>query len=839
MSDKKQSRVADAIIEMADANHELHDDAKLLVIAALEDEAQLAAALEDAYAPPPRPIAGPAAAEPAPAGAFVKSIRVQGFRGIGPIATLDLHPAPGLTVVAGRNGSGKSSFSEALELALTGDTYRWNSKRNPKMWKEHWRNLHHPVQCEIRVELAEEGSGSTTIGVDWADGADLSERTSWVQRNGSRREPGIDSLGWRRAVELYQPILSYDELGGLLEAEPSKLFDKLGGILGLEQATDAQVRLGEALSALEQPEKQLKTLTRDLKRDLQFEDERAAQALEELRKPRPNIDAVEAVAVGTLPDTTSDVAKLRALVDVVLPAGMEVAEAAAAIRSAIRRIEELSGTALDAATRRANLLREALAFHDEHGDSRCPVCGEGTLDMSWHARIQQELAHDEEESRAHRQAQHALQQARHQAEALLRSIPRPEQPGRFILGSLARAQAAHSRWIQAPDGSAALADHLEAEYQSLLEAFTPLREEAENVLQAQDSVWRPHAVRLVSWAALARTARERETKLSLVRDAHTFMKVAVEKLRDRELAKLTDTAHQVWAALKAESNVDLGAIKLTGSNTRRRVEVQAAVDSEDAQALSVMSQGELHALALALFLPRATVPGSPFRFVVLDDPVQAMDPAKVDGFVRVLTKLAEERQVVVFSHDDRLPQTVRQLGINARVLEVRRDANSTVHVEPCLEPARRFLGDAFALAKDPAVEAAIKVRVLPGLCRMAVEAAARDVYMARRFSSGASRADVEETWQNTTLTGHRLALAVLDDKQGDLTPWLNAKPWRRPARKIATSGVHNGLSSAPINAVQLVERLVTDGSAQGLVDTSRVRLRPRLEGCHRAQALPP
>jgi len=32
-------------------------------------------------------------------------------------------------------------------------------------------------------------------------------------------------------------------------------------------------------------------------------------------------------------------------------------------------------------------------------------------------------------------------------------------------------------------------------------------------------------------------------------------------------------------------------------------------------ALSVMSQGELHALGLALFLPRATSPDSPFRFI--------------------------------------------------------------------------------------------------------------------------------------------------------------------------------------------------------------------------------
>ena len=52
------------------------------------------------------------------------------------------------------------------------------------------------------------------------------------------------------------------------------------------------------------------------------------------------------------------------------------------------------------------------------------------------------------------------------------------------------------------------------------------------------------------------------------------------------------------------------------------------IDGVAGAALGVMSQGELHALALALFLPRATLPESPFRFVVIDDPVQSMDPAQ-------------------------------------------------------------------------------------------------------------------------------------------------------------------------------------------------------------------
>ena len=60
------------------------------------------------------------------------------------------------------------------------------------------------------------------------------------------------------------------------------------------------------------------------------------------------------------------------------------------------------------------------------------------------------------------------------------------------------------------------------------------------------------------------------------------------------------------------------------------------MDGVEGAALGVMSQGELHALALSLFIPRATLPESPFRFIVIDDPVQSMDPARVDGLARVL-----------------------------------------------------------------------------------------------------------------------------------------------------------------------------------------------------------
>ena len=123
-----------------------------------------------------------------------------------------------------------------------------------------------------------------------------------------------------------------------------------------------------------------------------------------------------------------------------------------------------------------------------------------------------------------------------------------------------------------------------------------------------------------------------------VKAADTWLKAATDDIRNERLSPLADQARTIWAMLRQESNVDLGAIRLAGSATQRHVELDVSVDGAAGSALGVMSQGEVNALALSVFLPRATLPASPFRFLVIDDPVQAMDPAKVDGLARVLER---------------------------------------------------------------------------------------------------------------------------------------------------------------------------------------------------------
>jgi hypothetical protein len=95
-----------------------------LVLAACAGAEALNAALDGHGIPRPAREARGKTETPPPElpGAYLRSITVEGFRGIGPAATLTLTPGPGLTLVVGRNGSGKSSFagaSRCCSLAAT------------------------------------------------------------------------------------------------------------------------------------------------------------------------------------------------------------------------------------------------------------------------------------------------------------------------------------------------------------------------------------------------------------------------------------------------------------------------------------------------------------------------------------------------------------------------------------------------------------------------------------------------------------------------------------------------------------------------------------------------
>jgi hypothetical protein len=261
----------------------------------------------------------------------------------------------------------------------------------------------------------------------------------------------------------------------------------------------------------------------------------------------------------------------------------------------------------------------------------------------------------------------------------------------------------------------------------------------------RDDQWIPVAADVAAWCSDATKALSGNVPVNSLKLARRWLADAIDDLRDRRLAPLAEQSRAIWADLRQESNVGLGAFRLAGTNTTRRLDLDVSVDGSPGAALGVMSQGEINALALSIFLPRATMPDSPFNFLVIDDPVQAMDPAKVDGLAKVFDKVARRRQVIVFTHDNRLAAAIKDLGIPATILEVTRQPKSEVTVRVCLDASSQALKDAGALSKDQDIPVEVASRVIPGLCRTAVEAAFTSAYWRAALRRGRSRTEIEES----------------------------------------------------------------------------------------------
>nr|MBA2725966.1 hypothetical protein [Actinomycetota bacterium] len=361
-----------------------------------------------------------------------------------------------------------------------------------------------------------------------------------------------------------------------------------------------------------------------------------------------------------------------------------------------------------------------------------------------------------------------------------------------------------------------LAERLEKTYESLGPKLDLVQVLVAEELQRREDLWRPIAKRVAAWAGPAQKALARMAQLKDIKSAENWLKNAAEDIRNERFQPIAAKSAQVWQRLRQQSNVDLRQVKLSGSWTTRRVALEVTVDGDAGAALSVMSQGELNSLALSLFLPRASLPESPFRFVVIDDPVQSMDPARVDGLARALEEVARERQVIVFTHDERLPDAIRHLQIEARVISVTRRPGSVVELRRSAHPVKMYVDDAMALANTDELPNDVRHKVIPGFCRHALEAAFMEVVRKRRLAKGEAHSQIEDSLESANKLTTLAALALFDDEtrggevMGRLNQWGG---WAGDVFKASNRGAHEkyggDLFKMAQDTEQLCKRLLT------------------------------
>ena len=719
----------------------------------------------------------------------------RGFRGVGPAATLTVEPGPGLTLIVGRNGSGKSSFAEAIEVALTGRNGRLAGKTAD--WQKQWRNIHDGTTAEVTAQFQIDGeSRLLTMRRSW-NGASISDGVSAAAWDGGER-CDLAELFWDAPLEQYRPFLSYDDLGKVSD-KPSVGFDLLAGVLGLEAITEAQDRLTAARTELSKTIAGPLDILPELLKDLSaIDDDRARRIVHALTStPRQIADVRDALAEATAPDGGDSVrAVLTKLSSLPVPDVHLAKKTIADLRVAAATVEGLRGTDVEDAARLADLLDAALTHHTGHGDGPCPVCGQGSLDARWHERTAGEISRLRDRAAVVIGAQQKLREALSRATELIQPVPAalaghaPDGIDTSAAASVWRDWAALAR----VNDAGALADGVERLAPAVTVAVEAVRSEATRRLHTLEDAWRPAAARVQNWLAMYARAEEARPSADDLGAALAWVKDQAEQLRDERLAPFRDQCARIWANLRQESNVELGPITFAGSGrTRRKLDVPVRIDGTPG-GVPMLSNGELHALGLALFLPRATAPDSPFRFVVIDDPVQAMDPSKVDGLAHVLHEAAADRQVIVLTHDDRLANALRQLMLPTTILEVTRREGSQVDIVPNQDPVRRYLNDARQIAHTIKLPDDLASIAAAGSCRDAIEAACHRA-ARRRLRAAVPLADADERLVRARSTMDRMALALFGDssRTGDVMRTLNqlaGARWAGDVLRDVREGAH-------------------------------------------------
>jgi DNA repair exonuclease SbcCD ATPase subunit len=628
------------------------------------------------------------------------AIELEGFRGFSDARRLDLDADA--VIIRGDNGAGKTSLVDGIlwvfagELVHLVDRVRGMRKVEDAVTNRHWAG-----DATVTLEIVADGhrwsftrrgnqlQTALKATCDAAPEANPEQALAEVFGHAALAET-VDAVNtWG--------LLRQDAVRAALDTAGGALHERLSGILGLERVTRFAAAATTASNALiserTTTRKALKRLEERHREATKRRDDATARvATPETRRAMVR-DGIAEINAG-LPDGV----RLRPADDADLVALEELGRVLAAFGSAIgslaaarKRLAALDTASDDpvakaameldaarvaavAATERAPAMTQlAVAALGLLGD-RCPVCEQEIDQASVHAHLEEVIEENRRVAAAAQEA--AARVARAQtalAEAMEQAHVRNEAE-EAVRSALSTAREAGA----AATSAGVEVDQAALESAGLADAVSWAVDQLRGLYRRLEQAGDVHLTRLADeitaiGAELANAQQELDELERRCRDAKTLEHAAhssAEAIVERALERLEPTFAEVFERLSPNpAFTELHARQDVFRNRNQIVPVVRDPDrGVDANPLLVFSEGQLNVVALSYFLGMAlNAREGTLPFLVLDDPLQALDVLAILGFSDLCRRIRDTRQLIVTTHDRRFADVlVRKLSPRER-----------------------------------------------------------------------------------------------------------------------------------------------------------------------------
>ncbi|WP_083451499.1 AAA family ATPase [Leucobacter celer] len=745
---------------------------------------------------------------------ILEKVSIQGYRGIANNEPLVLvfDPTPGITVLHGLNGAGKSSISDAIEIALTGETpaKTGGTAGRAALWDPiHLARGAAIAQVEVVLSAKEY---RLTLQAEIDSAGNVQTHKADLSGPGGVASIELDA-SWRQSLASHQPVFAYASLERRvqLSRDLAEYFEGLlalgGSFISLQEAIAGKA--GESDQALARWQA---ARTRAMKDIAQIDADHGPQIA------GPPLPAVEEPAVKDNMQEWLESSELLQLGTASSPlprdTRQQLADAATNVAAAILTLEEARVTSeqglagsLDA------LFSEATNLSIE--TDVCPVCAEprpGWLHtLKETVKANTKLAQFRRDVEAKVRILRALTESHLSPVLLVANSASPDDPIRDLSTSASTLAQAFTE---------AMATQSPSHY-SVLSAATSLSEwlvSQEAQILIDEAVVRTDAIK--QWQ-IARTGAVQSFLAVWQADGELAAesidwKETTKRLGDlqKHLRAKRSTTLEGRASSRVEELLSDAELRLQSINVLSTKASMGLADREGNKVeLGMLSAGQRNAVLLAPLL--ASVDGGPFGFLVLDDPVHAFDELRIDRLADTLSEIAESRRVIVMTHDDRLKEYLasRMEDCDTRLVS-RSNTSGEVEVSDSSHFWQELLNDAVEMREFAIREAGSTGEItnaLRGLCRMAIDNALRTFTLRNAVLRGRDASADLIDLDSVHITNERLERAA--------TFW-EGEPWENPVlRATQECQVHLPLWNQAIHG------------NQHLTDFSRDEIRDARKAC--------